>query len=302
MVSIRPLHGPLPPFSRLAHEPVAHSNKFGIHLVLHVVGGKVVVVKPGTQPLEGGEVARPPRRRKAGEGAIVVRLGVQVQRVSAPAGESAEGLFVSLENKKKKRKKKRVDPRLALQHLLAIGQGRAQINEGGGGPVGADHDVAGVDVVVDEADDVVEVVHGRGEGTQKGRLVGDRLAGPSVVVERSAAGHAAQQGARDVAAAHAAAVVADEMGVGRVARELLQVPDLARKPVGQWAVVDVVTGAEGSHPRALEVVDVRVRLGVPRVAHRDASARKPPGDGQRREDDFVGHPRERALDLPDAVF
>ena len=106
IVSIKPLHGPLPPFSRLAHEPVAHSNKFGIHLVLHVVGGKVVVVKPGTQPLEGGEVARPPRRRKAGEGAVVVRLGVQVQRVSAPAGESAEGLFVSLENKKKKRKKK----------------------------------------------------------------------------------------------------------------------------------------------------------------------------------------------------
>ena len=55
------------------------------------------------------------------------------------------------------------------------------------------------------------------------------------------------------------------------------------------------------HPRALEVVEVPVRLGVPRVAHRNARTREPPGDGQRREDDFVGHPRERALDLLDAV-
>ena len=105
-------------------------------------------------------------------------------------------------------------------------------------------------VVVHEADDVVE----SGGRPRRGRAKRPACRGPSCRPWRSSSsvvpppGTRPSQDARDVAGAHAAAVVADEMGVCRVARELLQVPDLAREPVGQRAIVDVVAGAEGGRP------------------------------------------------------
>ena len=109
-------------------------------------------VQPGAQLVEDGEIPRP-----GGHGQFWLARGfvLNVGGILSPCG---------------------VDT--TVRYLVSNELCRAEVYQSRNS-VRAHHSVEGLDVVVSDADDVVEVADGRFQGGQKGLLVG-RLAGADV--------------------------------------------------------------------------------------------------------------------------